>query len=130
VRFLLVSCVALAGIRLCAGPLHLTLAPWPSAAWASEWYGPGRLGLPRAGVARDLEAMPGRQLAIVRYAPGHSPIDEWVYNAANIDGSKVIWARDMDAASNQELLRYYSDRKAWLVEPDATPAAVAPYLAK
>jgi hypothetical protein len=74
--------------------------------------------------------MPGKQLVLVRYAPGHSPIDEWVYNAANIDGSKVIWARDMDAASNQELLRYYSDRKAWLVEPDATPAAVAPYLAK
>jgi hypothetical protein len=127
IRFSLVSCVILAGIRLCAGPLHLTLAPWPSAAWASEWYGPGRLGLPRAQVERDLDAMPGKQIVIVRYAPGHSPIDEWVYNAAGIDGSPVIWARDMDAAGNRELLRYYNSRKAWLVEPDATPPRVTLY---
>jgi hypothetical protein len=126
-RFSLVSCVLLAGIRLCAEPLHLMLAPWPSAAWASEWYGPGRLGTPRAEVERDLKSMLGNQLAIVRYAPGHSPIDEWVYNAADIDEASVIWAREMDAYNNQELLRYYSDRKAWLVEPDATPPRVTPY---
>jgi hypothetical protein len=130
VRFSLVSCVLLAGIRLCAGPLDLTFAPWPGAAWASEWYGPGRLGLPRAEVERNLEAMPGDQLVIVRYAPGHSPIDEWVYNAADIDGSRVIWAREMDAASNNDLLRYYSNRKAWLVEPDVVPARVSPYPAE
>jgi len=126
-RFSLVSCVLLAGIRLCAGPLHLMLAPWPSAAWASEWYGPGKLGIPRAEVEQDLKAMPGNQLAIVRYAPGHSPIDEWIYNAADLDGSRVIWAREMDAAGNQELLRYYSGRKAWLVEPDANPPRVTSY---
>ena len=126
-RFSLVSCIVLAAIRLCAGPLNLTLAPWPSAAWASEWFGPGRLGLPRAEVKQSLEALPGRQLAIVRYTPGHSPIDEWVYNAADIDASPVIWAREMDAASNRELLHYYPDRKAWLVEPDANPPRITPF---
>jgi hypothetical protein len=126
-RFSLLSCLVLAGIRLCASPLHLTLAPWPSAAWASEWYGPGRLGLPRAEVEQNLMAMPGNQLAIVRYAPGHSPIDEWVYNAADIDRSRLIWAREMDASSNQELLHYYGNRKAWLVEPDAVPTRITPY---
>jgi len=129
-RFSLLSCVILTGIRLCADPFNLALAPWPSAAWASEWSGPGRLGLPRAQVERSLAAQPGGQLAIVRYAPAHSPIDEWVYNAADIDGSPVIWARDMDSASNQELLRYYSGRKAWLVEPDVVPARVTPYPGK
>jgi hypothetical protein len=130
VRFSLASCILLAGIRLCADPLHLMLAPWPSPAWASQWYGPGKLGQPRDTVERSLEAMPGKQLVIVRYAPGHSPIDEWVYNAADINGSKVIWARDMDQASNQELLRYYNDRKAWVVEPDANPPRINPYPAK
>jgi len=126
-RFSLVSCVLLAGIRLCASPFHLTLAPWPSAAWASEWYGPGHLGLPRADVEKSLNAMPGKHLVLVRYAPGHSPIDEWVYNAADIDASKVIWSREMDSPSNRELLGYYSDRKAWLVEPDAAPPRITPY---
>jgi hypothetical protein len=50
-----------------------------------------------------------------------------LYNLANIDGSKVVWAREMDATDNSELLRYYKDRTAWLVEPDANPVAVVPY---
>ena len=74
-----------------------------------------------------LEELPGRQLAIVRYAPSHQPMDDWVYNSADIDGSKVIWARDMDAASNRELFEYYKDRKVWLVQPDTGPVSVTPY---
>ena len=54
-------------------------------------------------------------------------MDEWVYNAANIDSSKVIWAREMDAANNLDLIRYYKDRQVWLVQPDAQPAKVSPY---
>ena len=33
----------------------------------------------------------------------------------------------MDPASNLELLNYYKDRKAWLVEPDRNPPRVVPY---
>ena len=64
---------------------------------------------------------------IVRYWGNHDPFDEWVYNQADIDGSKVIWARDGSAADNLELIRYYKDRKVWLVEPDAIPARISPY---
>ena len=66
-------------------------------------------------------------MAIVRYSSEHNPLDEWVYNLADIDGSKVVWAREMDATNNLELMRYYKNRKVWLVEPDATPASVVPY---
>src|SRR5262249_36731885 len=52
--------------------------------------------LPRTQVLRQLEALPGRQLAIVRYAAKHDPMSEWVYNAADIDGAKVVWARAMN----------------------------------
>jgi hypothetical protein len=76
-----------------------------------------------------LENLPGKQLAIVRYCPAHIPIDEWVYNAPDIDGSKVIWAREMDDAENLELIRYYKDRKVWLVEPDSDPRKITPYTA-
>ena len=73
---------------------------------------------------------PGRQLVIVQYSPDHNPFDEWVYNAADIDGSKVIWARGMDTANDLELIRIAttSDRKVWLVQPDKEPAEVSPYL--
>ena len=33
----------------------------------------------------------------------------------------------MDTTNNLELMHYYQQRTVWLVEPDATPAAVVPY---
>jgi hypothetical protein len=82
---------------------------------------------PKMQVQHFLERQPGRQLAIVRYQPGHIIFSEWVYNAADIDSSPVIWARDMTAAENRELIDYYKDRKVWLVEPDNNPPTVSPY---
>ena len=63
----------------------------------------------------------------MRYRPDHEILEEWVYNGADIDGSKVVWARDMGAAKNQELIDYYKDRRVWLVEPDEKPVRVTPY---
>jgi len=36
----------------------------------------------------------------------------------------VVWARDMGPEKNRELLDYYKDRRAWLVEPDEKPPGV------
>jgi hypothetical protein len=127
VRLTVVLCFVLAGLRLFTGPLHIAIHEWPASEWADKWYGPEHFGVQRAHIEAGLEQLPGNQLAIVRYVPGHVPLDEWVYNQADIDGSKVIWAREMDAANNLELIHYYRDRKVWLVEPDAQPATVSPY---
>jgi hypothetical protein len=100
---------------------------WPGP-WASEWYGSDRRsGAPRAQIESRLEQIPGRQLVIVRYPLDHNPLDEWVYNAADIDNSKVVWAREMDEAENLELIHYYKDRTVWLVQPDSKPALVSLY---
>ena len=122
VRLIVTGCVTLAIVRAWAEPLHLSLSEWPS----SSWYGSGDLGATRAGVEAELEHLPGNQLAIVRYSGKGDPRVEWVYNAADIDRSRVIWARDMGDADNQELLRFYKDRKAWLIQPDTDPVRVTP----
>ncbi len=127
VRLTIVFCIVLAGLRLFTGPLHIVIPEWPASEWADKWYGPEHFGVQRAQVEAGLEQLPGKQLAIVRYFPGHVQLDEWVYNRADIDGSKVVWAREMSAADNLELIHYYHDRKVWLVEPDAQPATVSPY---
>ena len=114
-------------LRLYAQPLHLAIPEWPSSTWNNSWYGPGVFGKDRSEVLHKLESLPGGQIAIVRYSPGHNPQDEWIYNAADIDQSKVIWAREMDPANNRELFQYYKDRKVWLVQPDTSPVAVSPY---
>ena len=53
----------------------------------------------RAYIQQWLSARAKQQLVIVRYSPFHSPDQEWVYNRADIDRSKVVWAREMDQAS-------------------------------
>jgi hypothetical protein len=130
VRLDVAICLILAGLRLFPGPLHLALAEWPVSSWTDKWYGPDHFGTERARLEAGMEQLPGQQLVIVRYSPRHNPVDEWVYNAADIDDSKVVWARDMDAAHNLELMHYYANRKVWLVEPDSLPAVVVPYPAQ
>ena len=127
VRFSVSICLVMAVLRVFSGPLNLKVREWPTVGWVSSWSGPEHFGEPRARVQSRLEELPGQQLVLVRYASDHNSMDEWVYNQADIDGSKVVWAREMDAANNLELLHYYHDRKAWLVEPDAQPAVVVPY---
>jgi hypothetical protein len=72
----------------------------------------------RRDTIRRLESEGGRHLVVVRYGPNHDVHEEWVYNHADIDGSIVIWARDMGDARNREVLDYYRDRRVWLLEPD------------
>ena len=59
----------------------------------------------------------GRQnLVIVHYGPNHDVHSQYVYNAADIDGSPIVWAHDMGAAKNAELLRYFGSRKVWWLD--------------
>lgn len=81
----------------------------------------------RASIEQWLEARSGKELVLVRYAPGHNPNQEWVYNGADLDGGKVVWARAMDPESDAELVRYYSDREAWIVDADVFPQRVVKY---
>jgi hypothetical protein len=128
VRLIVSVCFVMGGLRLYAEPLHLRLDEWPASEWNFKWYGPRHFGTERAHIEAGLEQLPGRQLVIVRYSPDHNPFDEWVYNAADIDGSKVIWARGMQAADDLELIQHYKDRRVWLVQPDKEPAEISPYL--
>lgn len=126
-RLSVTLCVLMACLRVCAVPLHLEQNVWPGLETSDSWMGPGHWGTRRAQVQARLEKLPGPQLAIVRYAPDHDPLDEWVYNRANIDASKVVWAREENPAADRALLRYYHNRTAWLIEPDTNPPTVIPY---
>jgi hypothetical protein len=97
----------------------LTTAPTPGS-WEA-------LAPDRAKIAAQLESAPGPQLVLVHYSPNHDCMHEWVYNLADIDHQKLVWARDMGAEQNQELLHYFNTRQAWILEADARPPRLAPY---
>jgi hypothetical protein len=81
----------------------------------------------RAAIQNRLSHEPGKHLIIVRYEPDHNIHDEWVYNGAEIDSAKVLWARELDVTQNNKLLAYFKDRTAWLVDPDNDNTELIPY---
>ena len=116
VRAVPAICAAMICLRLCAVLARAPIEqPWP------------RGNLKRAAILHQLEAGPDIHLIIVRYGPEHGSHIEWVYNRADIDGAKVVWARDMGEEQNQELLRYFSERRAWVFYADESPPRLEPY---
>ncbi len=81
----------------------------------------------RVAVMKQLLDTPGKHLIVVRYSDDHNIHDEWVYNGADIDGSKVIWARELEPEQNAKLFAYFKDRHIWLVEPDTDNTEIKPY---
>jgi hypothetical protein len=94
-------------------------ARYPTSKWSDR----------RAAVAATLADKPGQHLVLVRYLPSHNPHKEWVYNAADIDHAKIVWAREIPGLDLRPLLDYYRDRSVWLVEADLPSPSFAPYRA-
>ncbi len=80
----------------------------------------------RISINRQLAEAPGKHLVFVRYFSSHT-FQEWVYNAADIDGARIVWARDLGPMENAKLRSYYADRTVWLLEPDFRQPRLTPY---
>jgi hypothetical protein len=104
-------------------------AEWSAAVRRYETWDSINHGNPerRIFVNQQLDGVPGRVLVFVRYSPRHIFQDEWVYNRAAIDDARIVWARDLGDAENRQLLHYYPDRTALVLEPDAQPPSLTAY---
>ena len=74
----------------------------------------------RQRLLEKLEREPGRHLAIVHYGEGHDVHQEWVYNEADPDAARVVWARAMGAEKDQRLVRHFKGRRVWTVRVDGS----------
>jgi hypothetical protein len=83
----------------------------------------------RGPVEKQLDALPGEHLVLVRYSKDHNSGEEYVYNAADIDRAKIVWAREIPGVDVKPLLTYFHNRDVWLYEPDEDDSAVQPYSA-
>lgn len=110
VRAVPVLACAVIALRVTVLALHAPIEPaWPQG------------NLSRAALERQLSRLPGKQLVIVSYGSHHNFHAEWVWNQADIDLSKIVWARDMGNERNLELLSYFKDRTIWTINPDSSP---------
>jgi hypothetical protein len=80
----------------------------------------------RADIERQLGAIDGKHIILVRYGPRHLSRYEFVHNAADLDDAKVIWARSIDAARDARLLEHYAHRSPWLLIFDDPDFAFGP----
>jgi hypothetical protein len=113
----ILTCLAVLGVRASALPLKIdqvnSVTPVP-------WYAAETFPLDsRERVIRVLKKLGGKHLLVVRYSSYHSPFQEYVYNAADIDGSDIVWARELPTPEqNLPLLDYFKGRFIWLYRPD------------
>jgi hypothetical protein len=118
----LISLLMLA-IRAGAVPLGIPITPtWPPSTYnaipvRSDWV----------RVERRLESYPGKQLVLVQYSAKGKSQAGFVYNGADMDHGKVIWAWDMGRAENEKLIECYKDRDVWLLDPTTEQARLIPY---
>jgi hypothetical protein len=115
VRAVPLICFAMIVLRVTAVAAHTPIeSAWP------------RGNLERAAIVRQLEDLPGQHLVIVRYGPEHDLEKEWVFNAADIDNAKIVWARDMGEMDNEELLQYFHSRHVWRIDADRSTPRLEP----
>ena len=117
----LVRAIVVVAIVMTPVELRVLRAPHLPDTWQA-------MGAARDRILAELSSLPDRHLVLVRYRPDHDPLGEWVYNESDIDHAKVVWARDLGPDQNEELLRYYGDRRVWLIEADQAPPRLTPYL--
>ena len=121
-RAIIASCVLLAIVRIAAPISGIALTPPKLQTWAAENH-----KFPeRPAIISALDKMSGLHLVFVKNGPDQNDFD-WVYNRADIDGSKIVWARELGAAKNQELINYYNHRTVWMVNTTETPPKLSPY---
>ena len=119
-----VLCILMASVRVVAfdEQQQEILTHWPPN-WA---FSTQRLP-DRDRIADLIEQSPDKALIIVRYRFAfHNFHEEWVNNGADLEHAKVLWARSMAEKENCELVRYYADRKFWVVDNWGSVATLTP----
>jgi hypothetical protein len=74
-----------------------------------------------------LAAIAGEHLVLVRYSKDHNSGEEYVYNKADIDHAKTVWAREIPGRDLAPLLQYFRNRDVWIYEPDEDDSMARPY---
>ena len=81
----------------------------------------------KSRIAAMLAQIPGNHLVFVRAKTDEYNLLQWIYNDADIDGSRIVWARDLGTQRNAELAKYYAGRQVWIVDPNVEPASCVKY---
>ncbi len=83
--------------------------------------------LNKARITAELEKLPGQHLVFVSTKSDPNNLFQWIYNDAEIDRSRIVWARDLGPERNAQLIAYFAGRHVWQVNPNVQPAERVAY---
>ncbi len=83
--------------------------------------------LNKSRITAKLNAVPGDHLVFVRSKTDPGNLFQWIYNDADIDHARIVWARDLGPERDAELAAYFPRRTVWMVNPNVEPAAFGLY---
>jgi hypothetical protein len=106
-------------IQICVGQRNSNPDDYPFVDNLNEQF--------RRPVELQLAKLPGEHLVVVRYSQKHISGEEYVYNEADIDHAKTVWAREIPGLDIHPLLNYFRNRDVWIFEPDEDDSEVSPY---
>jgi hypothetical protein len=78
--------------------------------------------LNKSRVAAQLVKIDGKHLVFVKSKTDPNNLFQWIYNDADIDSARIVWARDLGEERDAQLAAYFHDRDAWMVDPNVEPA--------
>ncbi|MEM7474018.1 MAG: hypothetical protein AAF483_03440 [Planctomycetota bacterium] len=74
----------------------------------------------RVDLLDALSGMRGKHMVVVNYDESHNVHQEWVYNGADLEQAKIIWAHGSNPEWTRKLLENYgTTRTLWHLNPDA-----------
>jgi hypothetical protein len=78
-------------------------------------------------IMAELAKTPGNHLLFVKAKTDTHNLFQWIYNGADLAGSRFVWARDLGDAENAQLAASMAERKVWMVDPNVEPATLTAY---
>jgi hypothetical protein len=120
-----VAMLGVLALRIGAQNLHV---PYSQQVNFQSWCCRVEGNLNKARIRHTLEQTPGNHLVFVKTKTSASNLFQWIYNDAEIDASRIVWARDLGEGRNAQLAGYYKhSRDVWLVDPNVEPATLTRY---
>jgi hypothetical protein len=72
----------------------------------------------RSEILASIRHHPGKHLVLVNYGEPQNCHEAWIYNEANLDDAKVVWARSINPSADARLCASFGERTVWRLHVD------------
>jgi hypothetical protein len=87
---------------------------------------PYHRGTRRNDIKTKLLSCPGNHLVLVEPGEDYDCHEGWAYNAADLAGARIVWARAIDPVADARLIAHFPGRSIWRLHVDRSKCDLEP----